>query len=180
MPVAEEAAPALLRACQAGDRAALEQLFSAHAPRVYRWAVMLGLSAPDAEDAAQEVLATAARRISHIADAAALHAWLFQITRRIAANARRTAWVRRIVRREDDGEERAFEQAPQDAERELAVRRCFRRLSRAHAEVLLLAGVEGYTVPEVARMLGIPEGTVASRLRLARAAFQKHWGDRNG
>ena len=55
------------------------------------------------------------------------------------------------------------------------MRRCFRRLSRGHAEVLLLADVEGYTRVEISRILGVPEGTVASRLRLAREAFRLRW-----
>jgi RNA polymerase sigma-70 factor, ECF subfamily len=171
----EQTSPELLAACQAGDRAAIERLFSNYAPSVYRWAVMLGLSAQDAEDAAQETLATAARRIATCNTPAALHSWLFQITRRVTANARRSAWVRRILRGDSDEEEPAFESSSSDAGQELAIRRCFKRLSRPHAEVLLLAGVEGYTVPEVAALLGIPEGTVASRLRLARVAFQRHW-----
>jgi len=169
---------ALLVACQQGDRVALERLLSQNAPRVYRWAVMLGLAAHDAEDAAQEVLATAARRIATCQSIESLPSWLFQITRRVVSNARRGAWVRRVFRRDDAELEPAFERASGDPEEELAVRRCFRRLSPMHAEVLLLAGVEGYTVPEVAVMLGIPEGTAASRLRLARAAFQRLWEEK--
>jgi len=167
----------LLAACQAGDRTALEHLFSRQAPRVYRWAVLMGLSAHDAEDVAQEALAIAARRIGDCQVEAALGSWLFQITRRVVANTRRSAWVRRVFRREAvDDEAPAFEEtAPGDAEQELAVRRCFRRLTRGQAEVLLLFEVEGCTRAEVAQMLGVAEGTAASRLRLAREAFRKAW-----
>jgi RNA polymerase sigma-70 factor, ECF subfamily len=166
-----------LEACKAGDRMALERLFLSLAPRVYRWAVLLGLSAEDAEDAAQESLAIAARQIEHCAAEAALSSWLFQITRRVAANSRRSAWIRRVFRSASGADdEPAFERAScQDAEHEVAVRRCFRLLSRPQAEVLLLADVEGYTRLEIAGMLGVPEGTVASRLRLAREAFKLHW-----
>lgn len=176
--VAPEARPLLAR-CQAGDRVAFEQLFSQNAARVFRWAVLLGLSAHDAEDAAQEVLATAARRIGACAAEAALTSWLFQITRRVVANARRSAWVKRIFRPDDEADlEAAFERGEQGPiDEELTVRKCFARLSRAHAEVLLLAEVEGYTKPEIAALLGLPEGTVASRLRLAKEAFRKTWDE---
>jgi RNA polymerase sigma-70 factor (ECF subfamily) len=173
----EGVSSALLSACQAGDRTALERLFTDQAPRVYRWAVLLGLSGADAEDVAQEVLATAARRIGTCEAEAALSSWLYQITRRVVANARRSAWVRRIFRRgEDDDAVPAFVGTAQvEPDTELAVRRCFKRLSVMQAEVLLLCEVEGYTRPEVAQMLGVPEGTVASRLRLARDAFRRQW-----
>ncbi len=172
---AEGVSTALLRACKAGNRLALEELFERYAPKVFRWAVLLGLGATDAQDAAQEVLVTAARRIASC-DEAAWSSWLFQITRRVVANARRFAWVRRIFRAECDDASPAFEAiASVETETELAVRRCFARLSRLQAEVLLLREVEGYTRPEVAQMLGVPEGTVASRLRLAREAFRREW-----
>ena len=177
LDMGEGVSSALLSACQAGDRTALERLFTQFAPKVFRWAVLLGMSAQDAEDASQEVLATAARRIEVCEAEAALGSWMFQITRRVVANARRSAWVKRILRREEDeGDIPAFVPTPQvETDTELAVRRCFKRLSLTQAEVLLLCEVEGYTRPEVARMLGVPEGTVASRLRLARDAFRRQW-----
>jgi len=167
----------LLAACQAGDRAARERLFADCAPRVFRWAVLLGLPAPDAEDAAQEVLATAARRLERCEAQAALGTWLFQITRRVVANARRSAWVRHVLHRDrEEPAAPAFEhESRASVDDELSVRRCFGRLSPRLAEVLLLCEVEGHTRAEVARLLEVAEGTVASRLRLAREAFRKLW-----
>lgn len=163
---------------QEGDRYALEQLFTLQAPKVFRWAVLLGLSPAEAEDAAQEALAIAARRLGNCQAEAALTTWLYQILRRVVANSRRTAWVRRLFRPAPDALEPAFEaDSPADTEAELAVRTCFQRLSPALAEVLLLHEVEGYTRPEISQILGLPEGTVASRLRLAKDAFRKHWDE---
>lgn len=169
----------LLARSQAGDRVALELLVSKNANRVYRWAVLLGLSGPDAEDAAQEILATAARRIASCEAEAALTSWLFQITRRTVANVRRGAWFKRMFKPKDEAEHAAAFESGSDAdtEMELAVRRCFKTLSPIHAEVLLLGEVEGYTRPEIAQLLGVPEGTVASRLRLAKDAFRKKWDE---
>ncbi|HEY3452338.1 MAG TPA: RNA polymerase sigma factor [Myxococcales bacterium] len=171
--------PTLLARSQGGDRVALEQLLARNANRVFRWAVLLGLSAADAEDAAQEILATAARRIATCEAEAALSSWLFQITRRVVSNVRRGAWFRRMFKPKTGSEHAAAFESPTaaDAEMELAVRRCFQKLNPMHAEVLLLGEVEGYTRPEMARMLGIAEGTVASRVRLAKDAFKKRWDD---
>jgi RNA polymerase sigma-70 factor, ECF subfamily len=165
----------LLQACQAGDQEAWARLFLERSGQVYRWAVFLGLSRVEAEDAAQEVLATAARRIHTCRAEEAMTSWLFQITRRVVANVRRLGFVKRIVLAED-ALSPAFEHAGgDDAELELAIRRCLRKLTALHVEVLVLAEVEGHTREEVAALLGIPAGTVASRLRLAREAFRKQW-----
>lgn len=178
-PAPQTLGDSLLARSQAGDRVALELLVARNANRVFRWAVLLGLSAPDAEDAAQEILATAARRIATCEAEAALTSWLFQITRRVVSNARRSAWLKRMFKAKDEAEHTAaFEsETDVDTEMELAVRKCFKTLSPMHAEVLLLGEVEGYTRPEIAKLLGVPEGTVASRLRLAKEAFKKRWDE---
>jgi RNA polymerase sigma-70 factor (ECF subfamily) len=166
---------ALLSACREGDERAWRHFFFENADRVYRWAVLLGLSGPDAADAAQEVLATAVRRIDQCPGSDAVGAWLYQITRRIVANARRKRWLHTLFGAGGEAAP-AFEQEDAaDAERSLAVRRCLERLPWAQREVLVLMDVEGHTRDEVAAMLRLPQGTVGSRLRLARAAFRKCW-----
>lgn len=168
----------LLHACRAGDRHAWRTLFNERADQIYRWAVLLGLPAADAKDAAQDVLATAARKIDACPSDDALGPWLFQITRRVVANARRRRWLQVLLALDDGAHGAAFEHTdPHDAERELAVRRCLDKLSRAHREVLVLTEIEGHTRQEVAEMLELPAGTVASRLRLAREAFRHHWDE---
>lgn len=166
----------LLEACKAGDEAAWARLFQERSAQIYRWAILLGLGPAEAEDAAQEVLAIAARRIDTCRAEEALGSWLYQITRRVVSNARRSGWFKRALMGFERPVEPAFEHPTQeDAGRELAVRACLEKLPRAQAEVLVLMEVEGHTREEVAQMLGIPPGTVASRMRLAKKAFQAHW-----
>lgn len=172
-----EAPPAsLLARCQAGDGRAFEVLFQQRAPQVYRWAVLLGLRPAEAEDAAQEVLAIAARRIDRCHAEEALTSWLYQTTRRVVANARRLTWWRRWFASPELCDEVAFgHDSPREAGRELEVRRCLAALPPAQAEVLLLMDLEGFTREEAAELLGLRPGTVASRLRLAREAFRARW-----
>lgn len=166
----------LLDACKAGDEAAWTRLFQERSGQIYRWAVLLGLGPAEAEDAAQEVLAIAARRIDSCRAEEALGSWLYQITRRVVSNARRSGWWKRALFGGDGPIEPAFEHdSHEDAGKELAIRTCLEKLPRAQAEVLVLMEVEGYTREEVAEMLGVPPGTVASRVRLAKKAFQAHW-----
>jgi RNA polymerase sigma-70 factor (ECF subfamily) len=175
----------LLERCQRGDEAAWRELFAAYAAHVYRWAVLLGLSPTEAEDAAQDVLATAARRIRTCEADRALSSWFFQITRRVVANHRRKRWLRRwLPSRAADVDDRAGDQHQafhfrEDwaREHELETRRCLRRLPRELAEVLVMVEVVGMTRIEAARVLGIPPGTVASRVRRARAVFLECWHD---
>jgi RNA polymerase sigma-70 factor (ECF subfamily) len=166
--------------CRAGDERAWSQLFHERVDQLYRWCVLLGLSRDQAADAAQEVLATAARRFDTCPAESALTSWLYQITRRVVANARRNRWWKRALTGGDELEP-AFEMAGgENSQRELEVRTVLAELPAAQVEVLVLMEVEGYTREETAEMLGIPPGTVASRLRLARAAFRKAWEEELG
>ena len=165
----------LLAGCRAGNAAAWARLFSAWAGRIYRWAVLLGLSPADAEEASQDVLATAARRIEDCRDEAAIGVWLYQITRRVVANRRRLGWVRRVWLAEEQPEPAFENTGSASTEEELSVRACLASLSRGHAEVLVMMDVEGFTRDETAQILALPPGTVASRLRKARQSFESHW-----
>ncbi len=165
--------PIQFAACREGDEAAWRRVVQSRVHAVFRWSVMLGLRAPEAEDAAQEVLWRAWKQFHKCRAPQAFDAWLYQITRRVVANMRRLVWLKRVLPTESPPEP-AFADGPTPAI-ELSVRACLGRLSRKQAEVLMLSDVEGYTRDEVAAMLGIPPGTVASRLRLARKAFRAAW-----
>lgn len=165
----------LLEQCKAGDEEAWRRLVQKFVRPVFRWAVLLGLPAAEAEDVAQEVLMIALRKIDQCEEEQGLKPWLFRITKNVAANARRKVWFRRGVL-EGDAPEPAFEQrTPHNREQELSVRRCLKVLTDKQREVLVLSDVEGYTRDEISGILDIPAGTVASRLRLARTAFKAEW-----
>lgn len=143
--------------------------------RVYRWAIYLGLSASDAEDAAQEIVEISVRRESQCPNAEAKVAWLFQIARRVVANRRRRNWFRWRVQTSVQRDAAFVHQSTDDLEREWVVRSCLRSVELKQREVLVLMDIEGHTREEVASMLQISPGTVASRLRLGREAFRKQW-----
>ena len=170
---------ALVEGCRSQDDACWERLFSKWAGPIYRWAVLLGLGGADAEDAAQDVLATAASRIDSVHSDHALPVWLYQITRRVVANRRRLVWLRRVGGLDNEPEP-AFDLSGSTAlDEELAVRACLRRLPRRQVEMLVLMDIEGFTREEAAKALGVPAGTVASRLRSARSDFEKLWRQGN-
>lgn len=160
----------LVEACQADEPWAWRQMVDTWASAVYRWCVLLGLSARDAEDAVQDVFATASERMNTCTCDEVLGSWLYQITRRHAANRRRLAWCKKVFFMEDE-QTTAF--APgRNVDDELEVRNVLSRLPMRHVEVLVLMDVEGFTRRETAEILDLAEPAVASRLRRAREAFR--------
>jgi RNA polymerase sigma-70 factor (ECF subfamily) len=125
----------------------------------------------DAEDVAQQALVRAYRHFRRLRDRDRFRAWLVRTTWRLALDCKRDH-QRRALR-----EHRAAVLAPPvgNAETEaLATDRAARLWAAIDALpgrlrlVIVLAAIEGHTMSEVARLLGLPEGTVKSRLFEAR------------
>ncbi|MEN0062076.1 MAG: RNA polymerase sigma factor [Myxococcota bacterium] len=173
-----------LSAAIAGDEDAIDAVAEAWLSQVYVWCHRLGGPRVDAEDAAHEVLIVMCRRIRKVRTTGQFPAWLFGITRRVIANHRRRAWVRRWVPgvsldREEDRRWSPLRtvEAAQTAE---AVWAALEGLAPVHREVLVLIDLEERSGPEVSELIGIPVGTVKSRLRVARKAFREAMRDEMG
>ena len=136
--------------------------------RVYRLALAIVGDPELAEDVAQETLARAFRDRRQLRDRSAVEAWLRRIAVRQALNACRTRRPERLVTEPTDNT---------DSTLGFAVREALARLKPEHSMVLALAMYEGLTHREIADTLGVPEGTVASRVHAAKAAFRKVWED---
>ncbi len=124
----------------------------------------------DAEEVAQEAFARAYRRFSQLRDRTRFRAWLVRMTWRLAID----RW--RSDRRRQVREDAAFVPPPgataEDVvagnERAARLWQAIDSLPEKLRIVIVLAAIEGHDVREVARLLGLPEGTVKSRLFLAR------------
>jgi RNA polymerase sigma-70 factor (ECF subfamily) len=137
----------------------------------------LGVAEDNVADAAQQVLVVLARRVDTVSEGSE-RAFLFGVAIRVAADARRST-----RRRHEDGTGASVESVPDSAPspEDIAESRALRRLlDRALDElpieqrtVFVLYELEELTAAEVAVMLEIAPGTVASRLRRARALFQE-------
>ena len=78
------------RRAQRGDEHALAQLLRAVRPQVFRWALVQTGSPDDAEDITQSTLLRAQQGLPAFGFAARFTTWLYSVTRRVAADARRT------------------------------------------------------------------------------------------
>jgi RNA polymerase sigma-70 factor (ECF subfamily) len=143
---------------------------------VWRLLRRLGLSANDADDAAQQVFMIAARQLTAIPPGKE-RAFLYGTARRVAANARRDRLRRREAPSELAEELQAVGALP-DERLELAraaalLDDLLELLPEELRRVLVLAEVDEVSVPAIAELEAIPVGTAASRLRRARAAFER-------
>ncbi len=122
----------------------------------------------DAEEIAQEALLRAYRHFPRLRARARFEAWLVRVAWRLAMDHLRAG--RRRERREwEAGRRSALAATPKESrEFRLALVEEIERLPRKLRMVLILAGIEGYDTQEISRLAGVPEGTVKSRLFLAR------------
>ena len=157
------------------DNARIAEMLRAYFRDVWRIVRRFGVPENSADDAAQEVFIIAARRLSDIAPGSE-RAFLFASAVRVAANARRALGARRECA-EDDSLPEGVDPRP-NAEALLDQKRLRQLLDRVLDELsddlrvcFVLYELEGMSSPEIAEVLAIPIGTVASRLRRARESF---------
>jgi RNA polymerase sigma-70 factor, ECF subfamily len=157
---------------------AFEAVYRAHFGFVWRSLRRLGVSETDAPDAAQEVFLVVHRRLAEFEGRAKLTTWLFRMCFRVASDHARRAHVRREVN--NDPALEAFPDPQGDAEQRTSqqddlrlLEAALRTMSLEHRSVFVLFELEGLTSIEIAELLELPLGTVYSRLRRARALFER-------
>jgi RNA polymerase sigma-70 factor (ECF subfamily) len=169
----------LVRAAQAGDQAAFAEIVCHFQRPIYRVAYALSRNASDADDLAQETFVRAYQAIGRFRAGEPLYPWLS----RIAVNLTYSLFRQRKRRPEtsieplvqagrqwaadDDPAERAAE-----SEQHERLAAAFAGLSHEHQAVLTLRVVEDLSYDDIARTLGVPAGTVMSRLSRARAELR--------
>jgi RNA polymerase sigma-70 factor, ECF subfamily len=170
-----EAEITTVRRAQAGDAEALDFLVDRWLPVVLRWSIRMG-EVGHAEDVAHEVFEVLLDRLSTLRAPEAFSTWLYGITRRVLARHRRRAWFRKWVPGAvpdiaDTGASPC--RLTESSEVAQAVHEALNQLTSDHREVLVLSDMEERPDSEVAAMLGVPKGTVKSRLRRARARLRE-------
>lgn len=159
------------------DDRRLVALFDAHGASVWRYVVHLTGDPAGADDIVQETLLRAWRTPRILEqETSSTRSWMFTVARNLVIDDARSARRRHEIgvaetpdRGRDDGTDALFEG--------LIIEEALAGLDLAHRAVIVHAYYGGCSVAEVARRLGIPEGTVKSRLhyglRALRLALQE-------
>ncbi len=147
-------------------------LFDHQLPYVWTTLRRLGVPERDREDLCHEVFFRVHQRLSTYDPSRPPKPWLCAFAVRVAAEHRRRAHVQREdLGSADDVADRAVAPPTEPDDRKELVDLALDALDIDRRAVLVLHDLDGETVPDIARGLGIPEGTVYSRLRAARAEF---------
>jgi RNA polymerase sigma-70 factor (ECF subfamily) len=177
-PAAEDWAAALRLVAEQRDRAAFGQLFLHFAPRIKSYLIRTGSPDEQAEELAQEALVTLWRKAALFDPAqAAVSTWVFTIARNLRTDAARR---HRLDTGEDGFDFDALVADGPDVPEQLHATRQAARLRDAlgqlpheQAQVLRLSYFDDEPHARIAAELGIPLGTVKSRVRLAVAQLRR-------
>ena len=157
----------LIESVADGDKQALEQLFARHSARIYRFVLRITGNAALSEDIVSEVFLEIWRRPGRFEGKAQVSTWMFAIARNKALQALRSRWQKpsdeegaaEVVDSADDPETAVHEKS-----RSIVLRKCLSRLSPIQREIVDLVYYHEKSVAEVAQIVGIPTGTVKTRM----------------
>ncbi len=184
---------ALVARMGAGDQRAFDEFFHSSAPRLAAFAARRsGLDAASVEDVVQNTLVKAIRNLASYRGEAALFTWLTEICRHEIADV-----LRKAARRPDhasleelnSASRYAHLRAPAQYEptaeidtemRRSAVLRSLRALPERYALALEAKYRDGFSVDEIAHLLGLTSTAAQSLLARARDAFRERWRKGNG
>lgn len=189
---------ALVSATLRGDRDAYRQLVERYQGRLLRVAFDIVQNASDAEDVVQESFVKAFLSLNKFKNQSSFYTWLHRITFNMAVDLQRKNQrrggqhfeykeefnvlnnIRGPNNESKDGEEVPLSQdleGPQEAllrkETGRKIEQVFSQLSDEHRAVITLREIDGLDYEEIAAALGVPRGTVMSRLFYARKALQE-------
>jgi RNA polymerase sigma-70 factor (ECF subfamily) len=176
-----------VRRVQAGDTEAFEPLVEKYKRKVFRLAYQVLRDQEEALDVAQEAFVKAFRALPAFKGDSAFYTWLFRITMNVALDRKRQRTTRAKSLGADDVPPEEWERTatstdpdPEDvassAERRERIRKGLDSLSENHRAIIILSDIEGLQYREIAEVLGIPMGTVMSRLHHARKRLREVLG----
>lgn len=171
----------LLLQAREGDPRAVRRLLERLSPPIYRFGRSFCRDSDDAEDVMQEVLVSLVRSLPSIRGDSSLTTWAYTVARRACQRQRRRA-SRSVPTAFESGEEPRQEPLAgpshdpalelERRELERALREAIRALPPAYREAVILRDLEGLSAREAARILGVTERALKSRLHRARLSLR--------
>ena len=173
----------LVRRYLSGDRAAFATLVERHERRVYNIALRMTGREEDARDATQDAFLAVLRKLSTFRGEAAFTTWLHRVTVNACYDVLRRRRRQPMLEREIGDDRPAAEPPPvpdhaDASDLSIDVQRALLQVPEDFRVVMILHDVRDLPEDEVARVLGIPVGTVKSRLHRGRIALARALGVR--
>jgi RNA polymerase sigma-70 factor, ECF subfamily len=161
----------LRRIAETSDVEAFQLLYQSFGPRLKSYMMRQGADADTAEELAQEALLAVWRKAPLYApEKGSASTWIYTIARnlRIDRLRREVAW-QELPEGHDEtaSDDPAPDEILSDHERQVRVRAALKQLPQDQHEVVALSYLDGLSHSEIADKLGLPLGTVKSRMRLA-------------
>lgn len=157
------------------DDASFRNLMERYGQDVWNYAYFMTKDREAADDISQDVFIKAYTQIAQFRGQSTVKTWLLSIARNASLNYFRSAFIRKVILVDtfaDKGASRSAEQEVLGQMMSEHIWRTLLQLPRKHREVLLLNVHYDVSVKEMARMLGVAEGTVKSRLSRARGKME--------
>lgn len=174
----------LIAGYKSGQQEALELLIDRYKDDLYRFCCHLSLDRQDAEDLFQEVWVRILRKLAHYDPERPFKAWLFQVTLNLYRD-RYRKWkklrerITMVWSPEPSGFMEIRDTAPLTEEyllrkeQDLYVEQCLRSLPKRYLAPLILYYYEEFSYESIGEMLGVPLGTVKSRLNQGKKLLKK-------
>lgn len=171
----------LVRRAVGGDRAAFTRLMERHERRVYNLCLRMVGDVDDASDATQDAFLTAYRKLSSFRGEAAFTTWLHRVAINASYDLLRKRGRTPVLASSTDHpvEDERIEPAPDHADETtgaIEVQRALLAIPEEFRAALVLHDAQDVPVQEVADILGVPVGTVKSRLHRGRVALARALG----
>ncbi|MDA2926594.1 sigma-70 family RNA polymerase sigma factor [Acidobacteria bacterium AH-259-G07] len=167
----------IIERCQSGDEEAFRAIFDRYQRKIFRLCYHFTGNGSDAEELTQEIFLKTYLSIGQFDFRSSFYTWLFRIAVNEYLQHRRKKRPRRVPL-----DERTFSLSPSESlpldsllihEKQEQVRQALKKLPGRYRLVLLFKEIEGLSYGEMARIFGVSEGTIASRLNRARERFRK-------
>lgn len=157
-----------------GDREAFGRLYEAVALDLYRMALYTLGDPQDAEDMVAETFLEAWKGIHNLRETDRFRQWMLRI---LSVRCKRR--VARYIQEKGniDIDDYLEEGVPDTGGPQAEVRDAMARLAPDERQIVLLSVLEGYTMREIAGMLGLPQGTVSSKLHRTLKKLRQMLGD---
>jgi RNA polymerase sigma-70 factor (ECF subfamily) len=156
----------------------LQEITQAYGKELWNYAYSIVGNAEMTDDIVQDVFIKVLEKIHTFRGESSMKTWLLSITRHIAYNSKSTWFIRKVILTEKWRERHSHPSAESEAIQQIEMNEAWQtvmKLPAKYREVLVLFVHHGMSQKEIAETIGVPEGTVKSRLHHARLKFAKQY-----